>query len=92
MSVPSFGGFKEWWLDLAHPMRHSPPPKDAVTLLSRPNEVQVAVFIAMPSQRSTPPKDPPGRGVEELGEMSIGISGTLWHHEDSFADMLETRT
>jgi hypothetical protein len=91
LSAPSFVGFREWWLDLVNPMRHS-PPKHAATMSSRPNEVQVAVFVAMPSQRSAPSGDVSGRGVEQLGEMSIGISGTSWPHEDSFADVLEART
>lgn len=83
----AFDGVKEWWLDLADPMRHELPKN---VIATKPEEVQVAVFVAMPSQHSIP--DTHRRGAEQVGEVAIGISGTRWHYEDRFPDLLESRT
>ena len=83
--VPSLDGFKEWWLDLVDPMRHQSPKSEGS---KQPDEVQVAVFIAMPVRHGTLPK----AGAEQVGDISIGISGKQWSYDDTFTDVLETRT
>ncbi|EKM57591.1 uncharacterized protein PHACADRAFT_251287 [Phanerochaete carnosa HHB-10118-sp] len=82
---------KEWWLDLVDPMRHS-PPKDGLGDKGQVDQLQVAVLISMPSlDRGIPPATNNG-GVEQLGELSIGIVGMPWNHDDSALDLPETRT
>ena len=77
----AFDDLKEWWLDIAHPMRHMQAKTE--TTEKKPEEVHVAVFIAMPSHRVTLSKRVSGGGAEQLGEIALGISSCAWEYGDT---------
>jgi len=82
---------KEWWLDLVDPMRHS-PQKDGLGDKGQVDQLQVAVFISMPSPDDGKLSATTRGGVEQLGELSIGIAGMPWNYDDSVLDLPEIRT
>lgn len=67
-------------------MRHA-PHKGMGDGKGKVDALQVAVFVLMPSQPGAK-----SRGLDQLGEMSIGIAGTPWEHDDSVLELHETRT
>ncbi|GJE85140.1 hypothetical protein PsYK624_012180 [Phanerochaete sordida] len=83
--------FREWWLDIADPMRHT-PPKDGLAREAAVDRLQVAVLVLMPSVDHGKPHAASG-GLEDLGELAIGIYGTEWDYDSASLDATtETRT
>lgn len=81
---------RNWWLDLLDPMRHV-PQKNGTIGKGAVDQLQVAVFISMPSPVRGKRVSTYG-GLEALGEIAIGIAGTPWDYDESVLNKPETRT
>lgn len=67
-------------------MRHA-PHKGMIDGKGRVEALQVAVFVSMPCRPTEK-----SEGLEQLGEVAIGIAGTPWDHNESVLDAQESRT
>ena len=71
-------------------MRHS-PQKGSLGTEDKVDQLQVAMFISMPSQDHGKLTASSG-GAGRLGELAIGIADLPWSYDDSALNISETRT